>query len=96
MIDKLAGLWGKSKLLFFLLIPITLAAVAIKMFLAYNMYKAEKDLKNTQKKDDVLKKQQDEFNKKANEHKTNADKIEKDIEKRNKNKELDLDWHKKK
>lgn len=95
MIDKLSGFWKTNKILFFILLPITVLSVIIKIYLAYNKSKAQEELKETQEIDDGLKKKQDEAERKADENEAKSDKLEEDIKKRNEDEDLDLDWNKK-
>lgn len=88
-------LWENNKILFFLLLPITLVALFYKFYMDYNMMMAEKELKETQSKDDKLKAEQDELNNKANEHLNKANESAQKVKDRE-NEEVDLEWHKKK
>ena len=92
MIEWLAGLWDNKRWLFWLLLPLTLLAVGIKYYLDYLEYKADKDLADTEEKDEELKSKQDGYNRKAEEAKAEANKAKERIENRE-DSDGDEDWH---
>lgn len=95
MLDKLINLWNTNKWLFFLLLPLVIGAFILKIYLEYNQFQAEKELKNAENTDNKLKNEQEKLNKEAENHKNEADSAANRIKDRNENNVVDLDWHKK-
>lgn len=90
--EWLLNLWNKSKVLFFILLPLIIIVFIIKIFLSNNYDDAIEDVNNAQDKDNQLAQDQASANASANVHKENADKIENKIED-NKESEGDSNWH---
>jgi hypothetical protein len=91
MYEKFMELKEKKKWLFWLLIIPFLFVAALEFYNRYLVNSGKKIVKDTEKEDAKLKAQQDKFNKEADAHKDEADKIEENIKKI----EVDEDWHKK-
>jgi hypothetical protein len=83
-------LWKKSKILFFILIPVVIAIFIVKVISFFNISSAKKDVKKAEETDKNIKKEQDELNDKANLLKNDADNIEHRI---NDETNSDLNWH---
>jgi len=92
MIEWLANLWNKNKILFFILLPLCLMAVGVKMYLAYLSYQAEQSLEEAENKDVEIKKQQAVINKKIDKKLDEIGDIEEKIENRSED-DIDEDWH---
>jgi hypothetical protein len=76
-----------------LLLPITLAIIGLKIYMALNMKAAENSLKDAQKTDDKLAAKEDELKKQADAAVAAADKAAQRIENRHEDGAVDMDWH---
>ena len=96
MINKLKDLKYKNKILYFVVLPLLGLLIVFKFLIDNNLFKANKELKNTQKQDFDLEKEQKDAEAKANKlikeangHKNEAEKLEE------KDTEADENWHSK-
>jgi lipopolysaccharide/colanic/teichoic acid biosynthesis glycosyltransferase len=94
MIDWLLSLWEKNKILFFILIIPVILAVAIKIYQEIIYSQAKSSLKKADKKSNEIKQKVASQEKKAKEHIDNAKAAEDRINKRNQQKDSNLNWHK--
>ena len=78
-----------------LLLPITLAILGIKIYMALNLAGAKKSIENAQKKDDQLSAQEDALKKQADAAQREADKAAQRVEDRHNDGGVDMDWNKK-
>ena len=90
--EWLTNLWEKNKILFWILLPLVIAAFVAKLFLDSNVDGAIEDVNNAQKKDGELGNEQAAANSAADVHKENADKIEDKINTNNSS-SGDENWH---
>lgn len=87
MLEKLLKLWDSNKWLFLLALPVIIVLLVTKAMLVGTATKAENSIKNTQRRDDNLKKIQEKANKDAEEEIKKAEELKK--------KEIkdDENWH---
>ena len=91
MIDSLANMWKKSKILFFLLLPLVILAIAFNAYREYQVMKAKESLKDTEGKDSKLQKEKEDLLAKAKAEQDKADEAAKRRENRD---DVDEDWNK--
>lgn len=94
MIEKLAGLWENNKILFFILLPITLLAVGFQLYRKYQVMQAKASLEEAEKTHEELDKEKRKALKQAEKAELKARLL---AEKRKQRKDSDIptDWHKK-
>jgi len=93
ILNDLANMWNKSKILFFILLPLVILAIGFNLYRDYQVMKAKEDLKDTENKDSKLEKEKREALAKAGKEKAKADAAAKKRKDR-KEEDVDEDWHK--
>lgn len=93
ILNDLAGMWNKSKILFFLLLPLIILAIGFKLYREYQVMKAKQSLDEAVKKHDQLEKEKLEALAKAEAEEAKAKEAAKHREGR-KEDDIDDDWHK--
>lgn len=93
MIDTLANMWNKSKILFFLLFPLVLIAIAINFYKEYQVMKAKESLKDVESKDKQLEAEKQAALDAAKEAEFEANQLAKNRENR-KEEDIEEGWHK--
>ena len=94
--DKLLNLKNTNKVLYYILIPLVLIALAVKFLMDNNIIGAKKSLDDAEKKDIDLKAEQEEAERKAKELQDKANKhgeAAKKHEENADNVDVDEDWH---
>ena len=89
MIEKIKGLKGKSRLLYYMVLPLLGILLLVKYLMDTNVLGAVKDVEKAEKADAALQDEQKAAEVKAEIYKEAADKAEEEIE----NIEIDEDWN---
>lgn len=88
----IAGMWGKSKILFFLLLPLVLLAIAYKLYREYQVMRAKQSLEKAEKTHEQLEKEKQQLLADAEKAKQDADEAAKRRAEREEG-DINENWH---